>query len=164
MKPDRRVLDLVTTVLAVGILVAAIPEALRDTLDSGRIYLFSSEFLADIPARFSGPGKMRFILQPAIAIILGLRGGIGDYRAGRAPYLHGLLFGTADRRVLIREGLRAVRSLVAMGIVADAISQWLIYGIMHPGAALVIGPVLICVPYALTRALTCRFMRVAGAR
>jgi hypothetical protein len=64
------------------------------------------------------------------------------------------------RRELIRSGLTAVRNLVAMGIVLDAVSQLLIYGQVHPGAALVVGPVLICLPYAAARALTNRVARL----
>ena len=46
-----------------------------------------------------------------------------------------------------------------MGILLDAISQWLILGVSHPGAALVVGPVLIVGPYSLARALSNRFAR-----
>lgn len=152
MKFDQRLLDRITTLIAVVILIAAVPEATRDLVETGRVYMFSADFLRDLPERFTGPGKMRFILQPGIAILLGVRDGLRDFHAGRSPYLHGLLFATGMRRELVRQGLGAVRSLVAMGIVTDAIAQWLIYGIIHPGAALVIGPVLIGVPYILARA------------
>jgi hypothetical protein len=50
----------------------------------------------------------------------------------------------------------AVRNLVAVGIVLDAVSQLLIYRQVHPGAALVIGPFMIGLPYAVARALTNR--------
>jgi hypothetical protein len=40
------------------------------------------------------------------------------------------------------------------------VSQLLIYGQLHPGAALVVGPVLISVPYAAARALTNRVVRL----
>jgi hypothetical protein len=46
-----------------------------------------------------------------------------------------------------------------MGIVLDAVAQLLIYRQVHPGAALVIGPVLIGFPYAMARALTNRAAR-----
>ncbi len=44
-----------------------------------------------------------------------------------------------------------------MGILLDAVSQWLILGVSHPGAALVVGPVLIAAPYAAARGLANRF-------
>ena len=42
----------------------------------------------------------------------------------------------------------------------DAVAQLLIYGQVHPGAALVVGPVLIGIPYAVARALTNRVARL----
>ncbi len=140
-------LNIIVTALAVLILVAAIPSAIRDTFETGRIYLFSRQFLDELPQRFTGPGRFRFILQPTLAIMLGFRGGLVDAKAGRPAYIYGLLFSGTHRRDYARSGLAAIRILVCMGIVLDAISQLLIYRQVHPGAALVVGPVLICLPY-----------------
>ena len=41
----------------------------------------------------------------------------------------------------------------------DAVAQLLIYKVIHPGAALLIGPLLVGVPYAMSRALTGRLAR-----
>ncbi len=41
----------------------------------------------------------------------------------------------------------------------DAEAQHLIFRQIHPGAALVVGPVLIATPYALARALSNRWTR-----
>ena len=68
----------------------------------------------------------------------------------------GLAFASGRRRELLRSGLAAIRNLLAMGIVLDLIFQLVLYGAVHPGAALVIGPILICAPYAISRALTTR--------
>jgi hypothetical protein len=152
----------IITGVAVLVLSAAIPSAIQEMLESGRIYLFSWEFLADIPARFTGPGRLRFILQPAMAIILGLRGGLADARAGRPPYLLGLLFDPLHRREYIRTGLATIRDLVAIGIILDVVAQFLIFQQVHPGAALLIGPVLITAPYAFARAVTNRVARALG--
>src|SRR6266513_2236910 len=86
----------VGTVVAVLIIVAAIPSAVRETFETGRVYLFSREFLDELPQRFTGPGRLRFVLQPLVAIFLGWRGGLGVARAGRPPYLYGLLAGGVD--------------------------------------------------------------------
>jgi hypothetical protein len=124
------------------------------------VYLFSRQFLEELPQRFTGPGRFLFVLQPLVAILLGWRGGLEDSRAGRKPYLLGLFVDGTNRKEMIRGGLTAVRNLVAVGIVLDSVAQLLIYREVHPGAALVIGPVLICVPYAVARALACRVMRL----
>jgi len=150
------------TGVAALVLLAAIPSAIQDTFATGRIYLFSWEFLADIPARFTGPGRLRFILQPTVAIILGLRGGLADARAGRPPYVLGLLFDPLHRREYVRTGITTVRDLVAIGIILDVVAQFLIFQQVHPGAALLIGPLLITAPYAFARAVTNRVARALG--
>ena len=160
MKMTRISLNTVVTVAAVLILLAAIPSAVRDTFETGRVYLFSREFLEELPQRFTGPGRFRFILQPLIAVLLGCRGGLGDAQAGRPAYLYGVIMHGENRRELLRSGLRDIRTLLAMGILLDAVAQLLIYGDVHPGAALVVGPVLICVPYSAARALTNRVVRL----
>lgn len=114
-------ISIIITILAVLILLAAIPPAVRDTFETGRVYLFSAQFLEELPQRLTGPGRFRFVLQPLVATFLS-----------------------------------AVRDLVAIAIVLDAVSQLLIYKQVHPGAALVVGPVLISIPYAVARALTNR--------
>ena len=149
----------VITGLAVVVLVAAIPSAFREGMESGRIYLFSWDFLADIPRRLTGPGRLRFIFQPTVATILGLRGGGADARAGRPPYLYALFLHAEHRREYIRSGLAAIREIVAIGIILDAVAQLLIFRQIHPGAALVVGPVLITAPYAIARALSNRWAR-----
>jgi hypothetical protein len=154
----------IITGLAVLVLVAAIPSAIREALESGRIYLFSWEFLADLPKRLTGPGRLRFILQPAVAILLGLRGGLADARAGRPPYLMGLIFDPLHRREYMRTGLTAIRDIVAIGIILDVVAQFLIFRQVHPVAALVVGPVLIATPYSLARAVTNRVSRFVGRR
>ena len=154
---------LVTVVASLAIAVALAP-AIVDTVETGRVYLFSREFLEDLPARFTGRGRLRFILQPTIAILLGVRGGLADVRAGHPPYLLGLLIAGEKRRELLRSGLAAIRNLLAVGIILDLVFQLVLYGSVHPGAALVIGPILICAPYALSRALTNRLARWSRGR
>ena len=154
---------LVTVVASLAIAVALAP-AIVDTVETGRVYLFSREFLEDLPARFTGRGRLRFILQPTIAILLGVRGGLADVRAGHPPYLLGLLIAGEKRRELLRSGLAAIRNLLAVGIILDLVFQLVLYGSVHPGAALVIGPILICAPYALSRALTNRVARWSRGR
>ena len=95
------------------------------------------------------------------AILLGIRGGLRDAKTGNPPYLFGLLFGAEHRRELLRSGVAAIRNLVALGIIMDVVFQLIIYHSVHPGAAVLIGPILICFPYALSRALT---TRLAGWR
>jgi len=148
--------------LALLVIVATIPAAILDTLESGRVYLFSRQFLEELPQRFTGAGRFRFILQPLVATLLGVRGGLADARAGHPPYLFGLLFHGGHRGELVRSGAAAISTLLAMGIILDVLFQLVLYRSVHPGAALVIGPILVCGPYALARAVTNRLTRWFG--
>jgi hypothetical protein len=152
----------ITAILAsftLVVFVLSAPAALGDAYERGGIYLFSRAFLDDIPRRLAGPGKFRFILQPLVAVILGVRSGLADAKAGLPPYLSGVLFDSALRGVLVRSAFGTVINLLLMGILLDAISQRIILGVSHPGAALVVGPVLIMLPYALARAVSNRWAR-----
>ncbi len=145
--------------LAVFVVIAAIPGALVDTYENGRIYLFSPEFFEDLPARFTGRGRLRFLFQPTVAILLGIGSGIADARAGLAPFVFGLLFDSKRRPGMLRQGLWQVRGLLAIGIILDIIFQMGLYGEVHPGPALLIGPIFVSIPYALARALANRLAR-----
>jgi len=94
-----------------------------------------------------------------IAIVLGVRGGRTDARVGNPPYLFGLLFGAGHIGELLRSGVTAVRNLVALGIIMDLVFQLVLYHSVHPGAALLVGPIFIAFPYAMSRALTTRLRR-----
>ena len=142
--------------VVVGILILAAPSAVLRIIQTGELYLFTDHFFHDILARLSGPGRLRFILQPTVAIILGARGGVKDACAGLPPFLWSLVLHTERRRELLRSALTATRNLVAIAVLLDLISQFLIFREIRPGAALVVGPVLIGVPYAVSRALSNR--------
>jgi hypothetical protein len=155
--------DTVVTVLAFLVIVITLPFAIRDTIEMGRVYLFSKQFLEELPQRFIGPGRMRFILQP-MAILLGVRGGLADAKVGNPPYLLGLLSSSGRRKELLQSGVAAIRNLLAAGIIMDVVFQLIIYRSVHPGAAPLVGPILICLPYTLSRALTIRVARgMAGS-
>jgi hypothetical protein len=145
-----------TIVIAVALLLlaAAIPFAIVETIEKGRVYLFSRQFLEELPQRFTGPGRFRFILQPMIAIFLGIRGGLADAKSGKPPYLFRLLFYAGRRRDLLRSGAAAISTLLAMGIIMDFVFQLVLYRAVHPVVAFLVGPIFICVPYALSRTLT----------
>ena len=150
----------VTVILAgltLLVLALSLPGSLRAAYDRGGFYVFSWAFFEDIPKRLAGPGRFRFILQPVTAIVLGIRNGLADARAGRPPYLYGVLMHRRLRRELMRSGFETVVNLLLMGILMDVVCQWLILGASYPGAALVVGPVLIVWPYTLARALSNRF-------
>lgn len=160
----RQRVTLVLAGLTTLVLALSIPGSLREAWERGGFYLFSREFLLDLPRRLLGPGRFRFLLQPALAVAAGVAAGRADARAGRTPYLYALLLGSEDRGHLARSALGDVANLVLAGILVDSVCQWLILGVSYPGAALVVGPVLIGAPYAAARALANRVVTARGRR
>lgn len=145
--------------VVIALLLASLPGAILRIEQTGDPYLFTEYFFQDILARLSGPGRLRFIVQPAVAIVLGIRSGVKDAREGVAPFLWALAFHGQRRRELLRSAVASIRDLVAIAILLDFISQFLIFHVVRPGAALIVGPVLITMPYALARALANRITR-----
>jgi hypothetical protein len=156
--------ETIVPALALLLIAAAIPFAIVEIIEKGRVYLFSRQFLEELPQRFTGPGRFRFILQPMIAIFFGIRGGLADAKTGNPPYLFSLLFHAGRRRELLRSGAAAISTLLAMGIIMDVVFQLILYGAVHPAVALLVGPIFICSPYALSRALTRRLARSKKSR
>ena len=162
----KRVPTIQNVVFAVVVLVllAAVPASLRYAYQHGGFYLFSDQFLEDLPKRLKGPGRLRFIFQPAVAIFLGIRAGTSDADSRRQPFIFGVVFDSQRRRALLKAAFERLSVLIAMSILLDALSQFLILHRVFPGPALIVGPVLIAMPYALTRALTNRIVRHTESR
>ena len=158
MSAGRR-LTFVLAGLTLLVLALSLPGSLREAYERGGFYLFSRSFLEDIPKRLAGPGRFRFVLQPVFAAALGIVAGRSDARAGRPTFLYALLFGGVSRAALVRGSIESIANLLFMGVLLDSVCQWLILGVSYPGPALVVGPLLIAVPYAVARELANRFTR-----
>jgi hypothetical protein len=104
----------------------------------------------------SGRGQLRLILQPLIATILGVRLGIADAREHRDPFLLRLFSTSKHRALLAKEAAMDVVIPFSIAIVLDGILQYLAYGYVRPLAAVIMGILLIWVPFAVSRALTNR--------
>src|SRR5262249_32084810 len=118
---NRRV-TLILASLTLLALIVSLPGSTLRGLEHGNLYVFSQEFCEDLPKRLTGPGRFRFVLQPAVAILLGIRDGLGDSRANRPPYLYGVLFRRRHRSELLQSGFAAVVNLILMGILLDSIA------------------------------------------
>lgn len=154
----------VLNLLLVAVVLGTAPAAILRIWQSGDTYLLTQSFLQDLLARLTGPGQFRFVLQPLMAIILGMRSGRKDARAGLPPFLWALLFHAQHRQEMWRQALASVRDLIAVAILLDMAAQALLFREIRPGAALIIGPPLILVPYALTRTVANRVARRRGGQ
>jgi hypothetical protein len=110
-----------------------------------------------------GPGHLRFLIQPLLAILLGLRDARHDAALGREPYLFALILrpGRAARFV---EGLKTFAKLLTVAVLLDALVQFVTLGDVWVWAALVTGLFLIAFPYSAARGLGNRALRTRQRR
>ena len=119
-----------TTVLdavVVAVILAALPSAIHRIVQTGDPYLFTEHFFQDVLARLSGPGRLRFIVQPIVAMLLGARSGIQDAHAGLPPFLWALAFHGAHRRRLLKSAFASIRSLVAIAFSSTSSRNFLFF-------------------------------------
>jgi hypothetical protein len=136
--------------VVIAVLLAALPGAIRRIIQTGDPYLFTQDFFADLVARLLVQ-RMRLSCSPrwrsywAHVTVLRMPG------RGSLLVFHG-----GHRAGMLRDMFASVRNLAAIAILLDVASQFIIFREVHPGAALLLGPVLIAFPYALSRAQTGR--------
>ena len=97
-----------------------------------------------MPSTSNRRKQMKVSLSRALALLLA-----GRPRATRE----------GRRLHVLRSAFASIGDLVAIAIILDVISQFLIFREFHPLAALLVGPAAIAVPYSLSRALTNRIAR-----
>lgn len=116
-------------------------------------------FWHDLVERPTGPMRFRFILQPAMAAIAAIHGGLKDARTGRSPYFWTIALNPRERVERLREGLTATARIILLGIIMDVIYQAVVFKTFYPGEALVVALLLAFVPYVLIRGPVTRIAR-----
>ena len=112
-----------------------------------------------LEAMLRGPGRARFILQPLVAIVLGVKDGHFDAVAGRPAYLYALAFSKNVRREEVTTAVRTISKPLAVAVGLDAVLQYVIFDAVHLWQALAVGTTLVALPYVVARALADRFLR-----
>jgi hypothetical protein len=112
--------------------------------------------LLDRPA---GPLTFRFLLQPAMSTIFGVRDGIRDAKLERRPYFWTILTDPAKRRARLREGVMSTGKIILLAIVLDLIYQLIELKTFYPVEALIVAVVLAYIPYVIIRGLVDRIER-----
>lgn len=107
----------------------------------------------------SGQGQFRLYLQPAMALILGIRAGIADAKQGHLPFGRRVVEGNEPRRQLLAESIKRSFIPLALAFVLDVILQRLTLGYVRPLAAVVVAAVLVWIPFLIIRGVTNRFWR-----
>ena len=96
--------------------------------------------------------NFRFVLQPLVAIALGVRDGRLDVKAGAPPFVVDVLFASEHRPEDLASALKSLGKPVLLGSVLDAIAQYQIFGHVRPTAAVLVGAGVIAVPGTRSRA------------
>jgi len=111
----------------------------------------------NLTERPTAPLGFRFMLQPAMSVLLAIRDGVRDARQGTPPYLWTVVFDREKRVTLLREGLRATSTIIGLAVMVDIAYQIMVLEEFYPGEALIVGVTLGLVPYVLIRGLAARF-------
>ena len=118
-----------------------------------------ARFWGDIANRVTGPMSFRLVLQPAVAVMLAVRAGLHDARAGRPPFGWTILADPVHRRDLLRSGWKDITKVFVMAVVIDVVYQLLVLRWIYPVEAALVAFLLACVPYLLIRGPVGRLMR-----
>ena len=115
---------------------------------------------ADIVDRVGGPMTFRIILQPLMATLLAVRGGLRDAKEDRPPYFWSILTDPSSRPALLREGWKAVARVFVLAIVMDFIYQLVVLRWLYPIQLFIVAILLAVVPYLLIRGPVNRIARL----
>ena len=102
-------------------------------------------------SRPGGPFNFRFVLQPAVAILLAIRDGLKDSREGKPPFLLLFFLDPAQRMRLIKDGWKSFGRLFLVAVALDCIYQSVVLHWIHPLQAIVVAAFLAIIPYVLAR-------------
>jgi hypothetical protein len=106
-----------------------------------------------------GPGYFRFFLQPIVAIVLGVRHGLRDWRIGHPIYLFGLIRVREARWQRIREGTRSVALPLIVALAGAYTFQYVILSRILVGYGLLYATVFVLIPYLAARGVGHRLAR-----
>ena len=109
--------------------------------------------------RPGGPMVFRFFLQPTMATIAAVLGGLKDARRGQTPFLHAVLTRPAERAGRLEEAVVDTSRIMLLGLIMDGIYQYIEFDTFHPAEAVIITLLLAFLPYLLVRGLVARVAR-----
>jgi hypothetical protein len=122
---------------------------------------FLTRIFENMVGRVTGPMMFRLILQPTMAMLMAIRDGLRDAKAGQPPYFWAMLADPAHRRELIHDGWKSIANIFVSALVLDGVYQWIALRWFYPGEAVLVSLMLAIVPYVLVRGPVNRLMRSA---
>jgi hypothetical protein len=110
----------------------------------------------DLVARTTGPMWFRLALQPLVAAVFGIRAGLRNARQGASHAGRPHSLDPDYRRAMFRQAWQDVGKMLIIGVALDAIFQLIALHTVYPGEALVVGFLLVAVPYQVIRTVVAR--------
>ena len=107
----------------------------------------------DLVGRIGGPMTLRFILQPTMATLFGIRDGLRFAREGRSFLLWGGPQHPVERRAQLRATWRSIGKVFLLAILLDVIYQLVVLHWFYPLETLIVAIVVAVVPYLAVRGL-----------
>ncbi len=120
------------------------------------------KYIADswdmLTGRSGGPFALRFIMQPIMAALLGIRAGRRDARHNKPLYFWSIFKAgnMYDRRAVLRDGWGDVRKVFAVAVALDVIYEVVVFHWVYPIQALIVAIVLALLPYLVFRGIANR--------
>ncbi len=102
----------------------------------------------------SGPGNLRFVLQPLIAILLAIRDGRNDAKSGTPAFLAEMVSGSGPRGATLKVSMKATLMPFSVAVILDSILQIVIFDVWRLQWALVVGLFLVGIPYVVVRSIS----------
>jgi len=128
-----------------------------------RVEDFLMRTVAQLAARTSDWLSPRFLLQPAMAAFLAIRGGLRDAKE-KPPSLWAARHRPSERARLLRSAWNDIARVTILAFVVDTVYQLVVLRWFYPLQAVLVATLLAIVPYALIRGLVSYVVRRGGAR
>lgn len=111
-----------------------------------------------------GPFSFRFIVQPVMAMLIGIRAGARDARLGTHPYFSWFITHRDDRSELLKSLWKDIARLFIFATALDMLVQWLMFKWIYPGGAILVGFFLAVPTYVLVRGPTNRIIQMKNRK
>lgn len=114
--------------------------------------------LVGIMVRLTGPLHFRIVVQPIMAILLGIKDGVADAKLGYPPFILDLLSNPQGRDRNLKSAWKSLTKPMVLAVVLDCVAQYLIFKQVLLIPAIIVGIILMAIPYALARGITNRIV------
>src|SRR5688572_2220398 len=96
----------------------------------------------DLIARTTGPLNLRLFLQPIMASIFGIIGGLEDAKAHRPPFFWSMFTNPSERRNMLKDGWKHIGKVFVIAMTLDAVYQFIVDGFIYPFEVVLIAFIL----------------------